>query len=186
MKKFIIAGLVILSLIILVVVFAFLFGNNESNIENIYNQTLQSLDNGGSGMKDLFLEDAKKYNRHLDENIDELNNFYQGKSQSVDGLTIYHETDNLFRAYATVTTDKDKYFLCISATGSRYVDAKGIKQIIIEKESTFKGKKVLKNHILKNYVNVARILGPTVRTPGDHNKYKKENEEMKKLMEKDK
>ncbi len=182
MKKVVIAVVSIVLLIAVIAAFAVFFGNNESNIEVLFNQTVQSLDNDGAGLKDLFLDDAKKYSLNLDKNINELNLFYQGKSTSVDGLKIYHETDNVFRAYATVTTDKDKYFLTISATGSRMVDAKGIKQIVIEKTSTFKGKKVIKKHILNEYVAKARTYGVTVRTPGDSNAYIKENKLTEELI----
>lgn len=181
MKK---AFVLIISLVLIigvVVTFAVFFGNDSSKINDIYNQTIQSLDNNGAGLKELLLDDAKKYSLDLDRNIDELNEFYQGKSTSVDNLTIYHETDNIYRAYATVTTDKDKYFLCIAATGARRVDTPGVKQIIIEKENTFSKKNVIKKRILNEYSKKARTYGVTVRTPGDSNKYLKENEKIEEM-----
>lgn len=175
MKKFIVAGVTIFLLLALILSFAFFFSNDTSKIENIFNKTVKSLDNSCVGLKDMFTEDAKKYSVDLDGNIDELKNFYQGKSIKIEDLKIYHETDNLFRAYAAVTTDKDKYFITISASGARRVDTQQIKQLVIAKYDEFDYQYVIKKKHLMSYHKQARVIGVTVRHPGDKETYNDEN-----------
>lgn len=176
MKKYIVAGVTIVLLLTLIVTFAYFFSNDTSKIENIFNQTVKSLDNSCEGLKDMFTEDAKKYSNDLDGNINELKEFYQGKSTKVEDLVIYHETDNLFRAHAIITTDKDKYFLTISASGARYVDPKQIKQLVIAKYDEFDYQYVIKKKHLMSYHKQARVIGVTVRQPDDKERYNDENE----------
>ncbi len=190
MKK---AFIVTLSLVLLVAVIAGMavfFGNDGSKINDIFYQTVESLDKDCSGLKSLLLDDAKKYCKHLDENIDELKDFYEGSAVSpkaIENFTVFHETDNIYTAYGVVPTDAGKkYFVCIQATGARIVDAKGVKQIIVEDYDTFKGKKVIENKKLKDYQKQARVVGVTVRPPGDHGQYAKENKEIEELMKKNK
>ena len=161
---------------------AVFFGNHEDRIENVVNKTITALDNDGEGLDGLFLEKPKKYSLTFKKNLAELNEFYQGKSTSVQDLYIYHETENLFRAYAVVTTDKDKYFVCIQASGSRMVDTEGINQLIIDKYDNFKGKKIIEKKLMKDYAKQARTYGITIRVKGDHDKYLKENEKVEKLI----
>lgn len=176
MKKYIVTGVSIVLLLALIVTFAYFFSNDTSKIENIFNQTVKSLDNSCEGLEDMFTEDAKLYSNDLNANINELKEFYQGKSTKVEDLTIYHETDNLFRAYAIITTDKDKYFLTISASGARKVDPQQIKQLVIEKADTFDYNYVIKKKHLMAYHKQARVIGVTVRMPGDKETYTDEND----------
>lgn len=184
-KKALISGLIFL-LIAVIICFAVFFGNNTSNIEELFNKTVTTLNSDNSEeLKNLFLENAKKYSIDLDGNIDEVNEFYKGRTISpkqIENLTVFHETDNIFTAYAIVKTDANKaYFVCIKATGARLVDEKGISQLIVEDYNTFKGKNIFKKHILKDYQKQARTYGITVRTPGDHNAYNKENKAIEEL-----
>lgn len=182
MKKVIIAVVTIVLLLALIITFSYFFSNDTSKIENIFNQTVKSLDNSCEGLKDMFTEDVKKYSLNLDGNIDELRDFYQGKSTKVEELTIYHETDNLYRVYAIITTDKDKYFLTISASGARRVDPQELRQLVIEKYDTFDYKEVIKHKHLMSYHKQARIIGITVRKPGDKESYTDENELLEALI----
>lgn len=179
-KKVIVGGLIVL-LIALIITLPFFFGQDTGKVDALFNDTIKALDTD-SDLSGLFLEKTKQYADTLDENISELNEFYEGKSVEINDYCVYHETDDLYRAYAVVKTDKDEYFVCMSATGGRPVDAVGIKQLIVEKYGTFKGKNIIKNKILKDYTKQARVIGITVRTPGDHGKYDRINKQINEAM----
>lgn len=185
MKKFVIIGSIIAALIVAIAALAFFFGNDEGKIENLLNKTVASLDNSGKGLKNLFLDDAKKYSLNLDDNIKEAAEFYKGKSTSIEELYIYHEKDNIFTLHAKVNTDKDSYFICLSASGARFVDKSGINQIILEKYNTFSHKKVVQKKKLNDYKKQARTYGITVRTPGDHDTHLQENKMIEKMLKRD-
>lgn len=183
MKKKAIVGLLIFVLIALIAVIAVVFGNHPDKIEELYNKTITSLDSGdASQIKTLFKENISEINTSFDVGVDEVNEFYQGTHKEINDLTVYHETDNYFKAYATVVTDEDSYFVCITARGSRMVDEPILKQLIVEKSDTFAKKKVLEKKILKDYSSQARAYGITVRTPGDHGAYAKENKIMNEIV----
>jgi hypothetical protein len=186
MNKVLTAIIAVCVVLAIIVSLAVSYGNNSSNIEKLFYDTVKSLDNSGEGLNDLFLPEAKKYIFTFNNQVNELNEFYEGKSTSVDDLDVYHETDSTYRAYATVTTDKGKYFVCISATGARAMDAKGIKQLIVEKYETFSKKKIIKKHLIKDYAKQARTYGITLRTPGDHGKHAKENKLIEELIKNNK
>ncbi len=179
-KKVIIGGLIVL-LIALIVTLPFFFGQSTDKIDALFNDTISALDTDRD-LSSLFLENTRQYADTLSENTAELNEFYEGKSVEINDYCVYHETDDIYRAYATVKTDKDEYFVCMSATGGRPIDTVGIKQLIVEKYSTFKGKKIIKNKILKDYTKQARVIGITIRTPGDHGKYDKINKMINEAM----
>ncbi len=186
MKKFVIIGSVIAVLVVVVATISFFFGNDERKIEDLFNKTTASLEHSGVGLKNLFVDEAKKYCFDLDADIKEAADFYQGKTQSVENLYICHKKANSFVAHAKVNTDKDSYFICITTTGARFVDQTAIRKVILEKYDTFKHKKVIQKQLIGKYLGQARNYGVTVRTPGDHDTHIQENKMIKKMEKRDK
>lgn len=170
MKKAVVTILCIILAVGIVAGLPILCGNNPEKIEKVFSDTIKSLDNGEKGLKELFTEQAVNESEpgNIDEGIRELSEFYKGKSVKVEDLEIFHETQNIYRAYATVTTDEDEYFLCVSITGARLIDPVGINQFIIEKNKNFQKKHILEKKALKKYEGKADEYGITIRRHNDH------------------
>ncbi len=148
------------------------FGINEGNINTLYSRAVNSLDNGGEGMKELFLDEANEKSDNLEADINAACSFYKGKSVEIKDTKIIHNTASEFVMYGTVVTDESEYYVCMVATGARLADAYGIKKIIIEDNEQFSGKKILskKNYPDKfiKYLGHSKEFGITIRVPGDY------------------
>ena len=169
MKKII---TIIVYIVLAIVLFGstiFFFGNNPAKIEELFNTTIKSLENPDE-LESLFTEQALNESEegNINQGIEEIKEFYQGKFVKAEDLVVFHETGNIFRAYATVITDKGEYFVCIGATGARRIDPVGIKQLIIEDNHNFKKKDIFKKKELKKYEGKADACGITIRRPNDN------------------
>lgn len=155
-----------ISLVVLFIVMGIFLGRSDSKMQDLFDKTITALDNE-EGLKELFNDYAVKESKTLDEDIKALNDFYKGKNTEIKKLKVFHESSNVYRMHATVTTDKGKYFICIGATGSRLVDNYGISQLIIEDSKEFQNKKIFKKDEFSKYVSHANAYGVTIRKKGD-------------------
>ena len=163
-KVKIIVGTVLV--LVIVVTLAVLTANDGSKIEQIYRDTIATLDKGES-VESLFAAAPETVKSTVDVDSQALGEFYQGSTSEIKNFEMYHETGNIYRAYGEVVTDQGDYFVCIAATGARLIDKPEIKQLIIEDYKNFNSKHVFKKKIFNKYIKKASEYGVTIRLRGD-------------------
>ena len=145
---------------------AFFFSHDTNRVEALYNETIKALDTE-KGLEQLFTPAAVENNKTLRQQINKINEFYVGKSTSIENFTMYRESNNIYRMYATVKTDGGEYFVCIAGCGARRVDPYGIDQLIIEENQAFQHKNLFKKKQFDKYLEHAKEFGVTIRIKGD-------------------
>ena len=161
--------ILIISLLIIIAFFGcagVFFSHDTGKVEALFTDTIKALDSE-QGLRTLFTSAAVERSEALDKKIDEINEFYKGKSIDVTDYAFYRQSATGYRMHATVRTDSGEYFVCILGSGARRVDSYGIDQLIIEDNQEFRHKKLFKKKEFDKYLEHAEKYGITIRVKGD-------------------
>ena len=118
-------------------------GNDMKIAEETFNSIINALDNKDSeALKAMFSEKAKEEAIDLDEGIEYIINFYQGKMISTDGAMNSEENFNsgkkklTMRGHYTVKTDIDTYIIFyVEKRNTADTDEEGLYMLQVIKES---------------------------------------------------